>query len=113
MLPNIPRFALVADGENQDRALGLLDAIERHVSRSAPRDHQLAQIQFDRAPYIRMAPENRDRLLDESDGFNRCFGIVLGKEVGQALQVRQHPSGIDQLRQVLAFGRPDLLPAIR
>ena len=103
----------MADRKNQDGIPGFLEAVEGHISGTPSGYHQLPQFIFHRPADQRMAPQEFDDFLDQSDRLGSGGWIGLDQEVGQPFKIGERSSRIAQADQDRAFGFADLLPAIR
>lgn len=113
VLSPIAGFTLMPDGKNQDSPLILFETIEGYVTRPTARYHQFPQIMLDGTTDERMAFQQRNGFPNQPYRFSRCRRISLKQEVGQSFKIGKRPFRITQLRQDLAFGFADFLPAMR
>lgn len=103
----------MAYGMDQNGLLFFFEAVEGHVTCSAAGDDQFPQFMLDGTPDQRMAPQHGDCFLDQSDCIRSRNRVVLGKKVGESLDVGKRLARIAQLRQDLAFGLAGFLPTMR
>ncbi len=75
-------FALMADGENQNRIVGLLETVKSHIAGMTARNCQFPEPWLDRTTHKRMAFQNRNRLLYEPKRLYCGWRVVLDQEAG-------------------------------
>ena len=98
----------MAEGQNTDLVASGHEPVERHVSRSAKRDDELAQLAADGPSDQRVSGKRLDRALDRLRGGHGCLRIVLCQEIEGSLEVRKRVARVDYLRHGL--GRPAFFP---
>lgn len=99
----IARLALVTDREDFDPFGASPCAIERDVAAPAVRDHQLAQVLPHRTSDQRVAFEDPDGFDDQCAGLRGSRRIARREEVEQAVQVRESPLAVNDLRQAVRY----------
>ena len=99
----------MAKGENADLVASGHESVEGHVSRSAERDDELAQLTATDGPSDQWVSGKRlDRALDRLRGDRGCLRIVLCQKIEGSLEVRKRVARVDYLRHGL--GRPTFFP---
>ena len=104
----IVELSLVTKGQNPDLVAFGHEPVQRHVSRSAERDDDLAQLAADEASDQWVSSKRLDRALNRLRGGHGCLRIVLRQEVEGSLEVRKRVARVDYLRHGL--GRPAFFP---
>ena len=103
----------MADRKNQDGIPAFLKTVEGHMACTPSGYHQLPQSMFHGPADKWMAPQEFDGFLDQSNRLGGRGRISLDQEVGQAFEIGERLSRMDQLCQDLAFGFAGLLPESR
>ena len=106
-------LSLMSDSEDQHCIVRFFKTAERDVAGTTTRNQYFPQTCFDRPTDERVTLEDGNRLLDESKGLQCSNGITFQQKIRHALQIPQRALGVNQPRQVLAFGLIGFFPAIR
>ena len=103
-LGEIAGLPLMTDGKNEHDILLLFVAVQRHVSRLTAGDKEFTEPLLDRPPDKRVVGQDLNSLDDQARRFVSRRWIYVKQEVGESAEVRECPTRVDQLRQVLALG---------
>ena len=106
-----PRFALMPNREDQYGVVFDFVAVERHIAGPAAGDDQLAQVVIHGAADQGMAFQDRRGFGDEFHGLAGGGRVGVDQEVGQAIEISEGASGIDQARHARALGLAAFVPA--
>jgi len=106
-------FTLVTNCVDQDGVVHFLETVKGHVARPAAGYQQLPQFVLNGAADQWMTTQQCDGFLDQAERIRCGDRVAPGQKVGKSFEVGKRPCRIDQLRQDLAFGLADFLPAMR
>ena len=81
----------MADGENQDGIMIVLEGVEREITGPAAGDHEFVQTVPGRAADQGMTFQYRDGFRQQADGFGCRRRVGLEQEVGQSFEVGERP----------------------
>src|SRR5437763_1159714 len=96
--PRVAKLPLVSDREDTNLVACGDEAVERDVSRSAERDHELSQLALHSPPDERVLGQSFDRAPDRGGSPARDRGVVPGEELERALEVGDGRRGVDYVR---------------
>ena len=113
LLTEISCFALVSDCEDQNGILMAFVAVQSDMARTATRDKQFSQAVLSRSADQGVIGENVDGFRDQIYGLGGSGRVALNQEIRKAFECGERLLGIDQSRQVLAFGLSAVSPLVR
>ena len=113
LLTEISCFALVSDCEDQHGILLAFVAVQSDIARTAARDKQFSQAVLSRSADQGVIGENVDGFRDQIYGLGGSGRVALNQEIREAFECGKCLLGIDQSRQVLAFGLSAVSPLAR
>ncbi len=100
----------MSNGKDQHSVMLHLVAVQSDVTGLSARDDQLSHVVFNRTPNQWMVFENLYCLRNQFSRFHGRGRLCFEEEIGESFEISERASGIDQLRQDLAFGLEATLP---